>query len=102
MALCSSSPPALAIAVFILAPFALLRRLLDVESSPHVYLLYGGWFLILSYLVRPRLTEFDRLWKRWAADATELRYAVSAAGIDLHAVRQELRKRRSRGVDSSL
>jgi hypothetical protein len=93
---------ALAIAVFILAPFAMLRRFIDVDGSPLLtYIVYAGWFWILAYLVRPRLTEFDRLWKRWAADLTELRDAVSAAGIDLDAVQQELRKRRGRRVDSS-
>ncbi|MGH2367196.1 MAG: hypothetical protein ACRDI2_03270 [Chloroflexota bacterium] len=87
---------ALAIAVFILAPFALLRRFVDVEAWPLLtYILYAGWFWILAYLVRPRLTEFDHLWRKWATDVTELRDAVSAAGIDLRAVQRELRSRRA-------
>jgi len=93
---------ALAIGVFIVAPFAMLRRFIDVDGSPLLtYVLYAGWFWILAYLVRPRLTEFDRLWKEGAADVTDLRDAVSAAGIDLRAVRQELRNRRGRGGRSS-
>lgn len=90
----------LGIVVFILAPFAMLRRFVDVDASPLLTsILYASWFWIVAYLVRPRLTQFDNLWKKWATDVTELRDAVSAAGIDLRAVRQELRKRRRRGRD---
>lgn len=89
---------ALGIAVFILAPFAILRRLIDVNRLPLLsYVLYAAWFWILAYSLRPRLTDFDRLWKRWAGDVSELRDAISAAGIDLRAVRGELQKRRHRG-----